>query len=150
MKQCIFVKNTQNYCVMKVKLLISLVLAFTAYVGAMTSENDSCQTNGDSVQVRADSTQLSDPPQGYIFDRDIDGWKVQSCPGYIFYSFVDSCGDFESIMKSRRAKKYSNLKSPWEKDPRSFGVNGYFKLNGNKKQSPEPDIIGCPDLQDKH
>lgn len=131
---------------MKVKLFISLVLAFTAYVGAMTSENDSCQINQDSVQVSVDSTQLSDPLQGYIFDRNIDGWIVNSCPGYIFYSFVDSCGDFESIMKSRRAK-YSSLKSPWEKDPRSFGVNGYFKLNGNSgnnKQTPEPDIIGCP------
>ena len=49
-------------------------------------------------------------------------------------------------MKSRRAK-YSSLKSPWEKKPKSFGVNGYFKLNGNSgnnKQTPEPDIIGCP------
>ena len=52
---------------MKVELLISLALAFTAYVGAMTCENDSCQINQDSVQVSADSTQLSDPLQGYIF-----------------------------------------------------------------------------------
>ena len=117
---------------MKIKLLISLALASTVCVGAMTSENDSCPINQDSVQVSADSTQLSDPLQGYVLDRNIDGWIVNSCPGYISYSFVDSCGDFESIMKRRRPK-YTTLKSPWEKAPR--GVNGYFKLNGNKQTS---------------
>ncbi len=116
---------------MKIILLISLALASTVYVGSMASENDSCPVNQDSVQVSADSTQLSDPAQGYIFDRDTTGWIVNSCPGYISYSFVDSCGNFESIMKLRRAKKYPSLKSPWEKAPR--GVNGYFKLNGNKQ-----------------
>lgn len=130
---------------MKINLLISLALASTVCVGAMTSENDSCQINQNSVQVSADSTQLSDPLQGYIFDRDTTGWIVNSCPGYIFYSYVDSCGDLESIIKRRRAK-YSSLKSPWEKAPKSFGVNSYFKLNGNSdnKQTREPDIIGCP------
>ena len=119
---------------MKIKLLISLALASAAYVGAMTCENDSCPVNQDSVQVNADSAQLSDPAQGYIFDRDIDGWIVNSCPGYISYSFVDSCGDLESIMKRRRSK-YTTLKSPWEKDPRDYGVHGKFKLNGNKQTS---------------
>jgi len=70
----------QNYCVMKTKLLISLALASTVCVGAMTSENDSCPVNQDSVQVSADSTQLSDPAQGYIFDRDTTkGWIVNHC-----------------------------------------------------------------------
>ena len=119
---------------MKIKLLMSLALASTVCGGAMTSENDSCPVNQDSVQVSADSTQLSDPLQGYIFDRDTTGWIVNSCPGYISYSFVDSCGDFESIMKRRRSK-YTTLKSPWEKDPRDYGVHGKFKLNGNKQTS---------------
>lgn len=117
---------------MKIKLLISLALASTVCVGAMTSENDSCPVNQDSVQVKNDSV-LYDPAQGYIFDRNIDGWVVHSCPSIVIYSFVDSCGNFESIMKLRRAKKYPSLKSPWEKAPR--GVNGYFKLNGNKQTS---------------
>ncbi len=65
---------------MKIKLLISLALASAAYVGAMTSENDSCPVNQDSVQVSADSAQLSDPAQGYIFDRDTTkGWIVNHC-----------------------------------------------------------------------
>ena len=119
---------------MKIKLLISLALASTAYVGAMTSENDSCQINQDSVQVNADSAQLSDPAQGYIFDRDTTGWIVNSCPGYISYSFVDVYGDAEKLMKLRRSK-YTTLKSPWEKDPRDYGVHGRFKLNGNKQTS---------------
>lgn len=119
---------------MKIKLLMSLALASTVCVGAMTSENDSCPVNQDSVQVSADSTQLSDPVQGYVFDRNVDGWIVNSCPGYISYSFVDSCGDFELIMKRRRSK-YTTLKSPWEKDPRDYGVHGKFKLNGNKQTS---------------
>lgn len=113
---------------------MSFALASTVCVGAMTSENDSCPVNQDSVQVSADSTQLSDPLQGYVLDRNIDGWIVNSCPGYISYSFVDSCGDFESIMKRRRSK-YTTLKSPWEKDPRDYGVHGKFKLNGNKQTS---------------
>ena len=119
---------------MKIKLLISLALASTVCVGAMTSENDSCPVNQDSVQASADSTQLSDPLQGYVLDRNIDGWIVNSCPGYISYSFVDSCGNLESIMKRRRSK-YTTLKSPWEKDPRDYGVHGKFKLNGNKQTS---------------
>ena len=105
-------------------------------------------SNGGS---ETDFTQLSDPVQGYVFDRNVDGWIVNSCPGYISYSFVDSCGDLESIMKRRRSK-YTTLKSPWEKDPRDYGVHGKFKLNGNnanKKQAPEPSIIGCPSVYDK-
>lgn len=128
-----FCGNPQNYCVMKIKLLISLALASTVCVGAMTSENDSCPVNQDSVQLSADSTQLFDPLQGYIFERDTTkGWIVNSCPSIVIYSFVDSCGDLESIIKRRRSK-YTTLKSPWEKAPR--GVNGYFKLNGNKQTS---------------
>lgn len=119
---------------MKIKLLMSLALASTVCGGAMTSENDSCPVNQDSVQVSADSTQLSDPLQGYVLDRNIDGWIVNSCPGYIFYSFVDSCGDAEKLMKLRRSK-YTTLKSPWEKDPRYYGVHGKFRLNGNKQTS---------------
>ena len=61
-------------------ILTLMLLAYTANVGAMTSEDYSCQINQDSVLVRADSAQLSDPAQGYIFDRDIDGWTVYSCP----------------------------------------------------------------------
>lgn len=119
---------------MKIILLISLALASTVYVGSMASENDSCPVNQDSVQFKNDSV-LYDPAQGHIFDRNIDGWVVQSCPSIVIYSFVDSCGNFESIMKLRRAKKYPSLKSPWEKDPRDYGVHGKFKLNGNKQTS---------------
>lgn len=120
---------------MKIKLLISLALASTVYVGAMTSENDSCSVNQGSAQVSADSTQLFDPLQGYIFERDTTkGWIVNSCPSIVIYSCVDSCGNFESIMKRRRSK-YTTLKSPWEKDPRDYGVHGKFKLNGNKQTS---------------
>ena len=116
---------------MKIKLLISLALASAAYVGAMTCENDSCPVNQDSVQVNADSAQLSDPAQGYIFDRDIDGWIVNSCYSTsIFLRYVD----VDSIIKNRRAK-YTTLKNPWEKDPRDYGVHGKFKLNGNKQTS---------------
>ncbi len=118
---------------MKIKLLISLALASAAYVGAMTSDNDSCLVYQDSVQVKNDSV-LYDPAQGHIFDRNIDGWVVQSCPSIVIYSCVDSCGNFESIMKRRRSK-YTTLKSPWEKDPRDYGVHGKFKLNGNKQTS---------------
>jgi len=117
---------------MKIILLISLALASTVYVGSMASENYSCPVNQDSVQVKNDSV-LYDPAQGHIFDRNIDGWVVNTCPSIVIYSCVDSCGNFESIMKLRRAKKYPSLKSPWEKAPR--GVNGYFKLNGNKQTS---------------
>ena len=118
---------------MKIKLLMSFALASTVCVGAMTSENDSCPVNQDSVQVKNDSV-LYDPAQGHIFDRNIDGWVVQSCPSIVIYSCVDSCGNFESIMKRRRSK-YTTLKSPWEKDPRDYGVHGKFKLNGNKQTS---------------
>ena len=125
---------------MKIKLLISLALAFAAYVGAMTcgTGNVSCQIDRDSVQVSADSTQLSDPLQGYIFDRNIDGWVVNSCPGLI-YSYTDSCGSVE-FMKRKRYGRFTGLKNPWGKDPRSYGVNGYFKLNGNSdnKQTSQP------------
>ena len=75
---------------MKIKLLISLALASAAYVGAMTCENDSCPVNQDSVQVNADSAQLSDPAQGYIFDRDIDGWIVNSCYSTFMEFMVNS------------------------------------------------------------
>ncbi len=119
---------------MKIKLLISLALASTVYVGSMASENDSCPVNQDSVQVKNDSV-LYDPAQGHIFDRNIDGWVVNTCPSIVIYSCVDSCGNFESIMKLRRAKKYPSLKSPWEKDPGDYGVHGKFKLNGNKQTS---------------
>jgi hypothetical protein len=64
---------------MKVELLISLVLALTVPVGAMTCEDDTCKINEDTVQVRTDSVQLSDPAQGYIFDRDTTGWIVNHC-----------------------------------------------------------------------
>lgn len=84
------------------------------------------------------SRDVYDPAQDYIFDRNIDGWVVNSCPGYIFYSSVDSCGNFESIWKHRGAKKYSTLKSPWEKAPRNIGVKRYFKLSGNRVNS-QPD-----------
>ena len=90
---------------MKIKLLISLALASAAYVGAMTSDNDSCLVYQDSVQVKNDSV-LYDPAQGHIFDRNIDGWVVQSCPSIVIYSCVDS-----------------------------YGVHGKFKLNGNKQTS---------------
>ena len=116
---------------MKTKLLISLALASTVCVGAMTSENDSCPVNQDSVQVSADSTQLSDPAQGHIFDRNIDGWVVNSCPST---SIILGYVDVEKLMKLRRSK-YTTLKSPWEKDPRDYGVHGKFKLNGNKQTS---------------
>lgn len=128
---------------MKIKLLVCGILALITHVithvSAMSCENDSCQIREDSVQVKNDSV-LYDPAQGHIFDRNIDGWVVNSCPSIVIYSCVDSCGNFESIMKLIRAKKYSSLKSPWEKAPR--GVNGYFKLNGNsvnEQQSSQPD-----------
>ena len=85
-------------------ILILMLLAYTANVGAMTSEDYSCQINQDSVLVRADSAQLSDPAQGYIFDRDIDGWTVYSCPSAsVFFSLVD----VESIIKRRSAQSNS-------------------------------------------
>ena len=134
---------------MKIKLLISLALAFTVYVGAMTSENDSCscQINRDFGQTSADTAQLSDSRQGYIFDRNSDGWIVNSCPGYIFYGFVDVYGDAKKLMKLRRSK-YTTLKSPWEKSPNSFGIKRYIKLNdsyiklngnSNNKQTSQPE-----------
>lgn len=129
---------------MKIKLLVCGILALITHVithvSAMSCENDSCQIREDSVQVKNDSV-LYDPAQGYIFDRNIDGWVVNSCPGYIFYSSVDSCGNFESIWKHRGVKKYSTLKSPWEKAPRNIGVKRYFKLSGNRVNSqPDNDI----------
>jgi len=113
---------------MKTKLLISLALASTVYVGSMASENDSCPVNQDSVQVKNDSV-LYDPAQGHIFDRNIDGWVVNSCPST---SIILGYVDVEKLMKLRRSK-YTTLKSPWEKDPRDYGVHGKFKLNGNKQ-----------------
>ena len=84
---------------MKIKLLISLALASAAYVGAMTSENDSCPVNQDSVQVNADSAQLSDPAQGYIFDRDTTGWIVNSCPSTsIILGYVDVYGNATKLI----------------------------------------------------
>ena len=116
---------------MKIILLISLALASTVYAGAMACGNDSCLVNRDPVQVNADSTQLSDPAQGHIFDRNIDGWVVNSCPST---SIILGYVDVEKLMKLRRSK-YTTLKSPWEKDPRDYGVHGKFKLNGNKQTS---------------
>ena len=128
---------------MKTKLLLFLALAFTAYVGAMTSDNDSCscQINQDSVQVSADSAQLSDSLQGYVFDRNIDGWVVISCPGNIITSYTDSCGNAEKLIRrSGKSKNRWELKSPWEKSPNSFGIKRYIKLNGNSdnKQTTHP------------
>ena len=135
---------------MKIKLLISLALASAAYVGAMTSENDSCPVNQDSVQVNADSAQLSDPAQGYIFDRDTTGWIVNSCPSTsIILGYVDICGDATKLIPKLNKpirwnvcpSGYSSNSSLLLKNGTLFLKNSDTKKNGNSdnKQTSHPE-----------
>ena len=118
---------------MKIKLLISLALASTVCVGAMTSENDSCQIDRDSVQVSADSTQLSDPAQGYVFDRDIDGWIVNSCPSIpIMLGYVDICGDATKLIpKLNKPIRWNVCPSGYSSNSSLFLKNGTLFLNNS-------------------
>lgn len=135
---------------MKIKLLISLALASAAYVGAMTSENDSCLVNQDSVQINADSAQLSDPAQGYIFDRDTTGWIVNSCPSTsIILGYVDICGDATKLIPKLNKpirwnvcpSGYSSNSSLLLKNGTLFLNNSDTKKNGNSgnKQTSNPE-----------
>lgn len=135
---------------MKIKLLISLALALTAYAGAMACGNDSCQIDRDSVQVIADSTQLSDPLQGYIFDRDTTGWIVNTCPSTsIMLGYVDICGDATKLIPKLNKpirwnvcpSGYSSNSSLFLKNGTLFLNNSDTKKNGNSdnKQTSHPE-----------
>ena len=135
---------------MKIKLLISLALALTAYAGAMASENDSCLVNRDSVHVSADSAQLSDPLQGYFFDRNIDGWVVNSCPSTsIILGYVDVYGNATKLIPKLNKpirwnvcpSGYSSNSSLFLKNGTLFLNNSDTKKNGNSdnKQTSHPE-----------
>ena len=118
---------------MKIKLLISLALALTAYAGAMASENDSCLVNQDSVQASADSTQLSDPLQGYIFDRDTTGWIVNTCPSTsIILGYVDVYGNATKLIpKLNKPIRWNVCPSGYSSNSALFLKNGTLLLNNS-------------------
>ena len=139
---------------MKIILLISLALASTVYVGSMASENDSCPVNQDSVQLSADSTQLFDPLQGYIFERDTTkGWIVNSCPSTsIILGYVDVCGNATKLIpKLNKPIRWnvcpsgyssnSSNSSLFLKNGTLFLNNSDTKKNGNSdnKQTSHPE-----------
>lgn len=135
---------------MKIKLLMFFVLAFAAYAGAMACGNDSCLVNRDSVHVSADSAQISDPLQGYIFDRDTTGWIVNSCPSTsIILGYVNICGDATKLIPKLNKpirwnvcpSGYSSNSSLLLKNGTLFLNNSDTKKNGNSdnKQTSHPE-----------